>query len=575
MNNRTRKLGIRAKILIPSIAVIILVCLLISQVLMSRSRKSMVSVGGQVAQSVAMAATGKLNMHQVDSLIRQGEGAADVETLTASLESVIDSYDAINLYILGHDNSNGSMYYALSAGSDKSQSYGTSFEHDYEYLKSVYADKIPMADNFMSTKSGVNVITAYAPITNNEEVIAVLACDYDASDIQAEVKSSNVLSAIISLICAIVASVIITFVVSAVVRNLNKVNNKVSELASNEGDLTQSIDVNSGDETELIANNFNVLLEYIRTIMLAIDKNVDSLKDSSVEMVSNLGDASDNVSDINATMVQMNAAMQSTTDSINHVAGQIQEMNCQIENIHVQAIEGSNSTVEISKNAANIREKAVAAKDDAKIKADHMADTMKERIEKSKQVSEIDTLTQQILAITNQTRLLSLNASIEAARAGELGKGFSVVAQEIGKLANESGEAAGRIKEVSKNVVAAVTQLAEEAENMITFLNEVTMSGYDELEQTSVSYSRDTKALSDLMEQFAHVSERLQEYSDNIHKMVDNVNLSAQESSQGIMNVSSMTGQMADRISSIVRDAQNSEAVAAELNAEVNKFKLN
>lgn len=104
-----------------------------------------------------------------------------------------------------------------------------------------------------------------------------------------------------------------------------------------------------------------------------------------------------------------------------------------------------------------------------------------EKIEKSKAVEQIDSLTQEIIGITEQTQLLALNASIEAARAGEAGKGFAVVAQEINKLAEDSEETANQINSVSQLVITAVNELAAEAGKMADFVEQVAMKGYDEL----------------------------------------------------------------------------------------------
>lgn len=573
MKRRTRKLGIGAKIIIPTVIVNIIVCILIGSVITSKAKSGMITVGGQVAKSVAQASTGKFNPNQISVLIGAKSINPDTSAVQDILNTVLENYDVTDVSILGVDGE--SVFYVVSTKNGGQIAYGTDFEHDYNYLKNVYEAQELKADDFITKTSSGSVITAYAPLVSNGNVICIIAGDYDASGIESEVAVCREMSVVISIICALIASIIVIALVSTVVRNLNKVNSKVYELASNEGDLTQTIDINSGDETELIAKNFNVLLEYIRNIMLSINKNADSLKESSGEIVNNLGVASGNVTDITDIMGKMSNAMTDTTDAIYQVAQQIQSMNEKIENVYGQAKDGSNATEEINKHAEEIRKNAVIAKRDAKVKAEQMAELLNDKIEKSRQVEEIDTLTEQILSITSQTRLLSLNASIEAARAGEAGRGFSVVAEEIGKLANESGQAAGKIQEVSTNVIVAVKELAEEAENMIRFVDDVTMSGFDNLEQTSIAYSKDAQELNDLMEQFASISQALREYSDSIRSAVDTVNNTAEETSREIENVAEMTTQVAGKIGEIERDAQNSEVIAVELNGEVNKFKLN
>lgn len=542
-----------------------------STVLNKRAEKGMVRIGGQVAQSVARAATGKFNLNQLSNAVSLGP-SANTDQIVEALTSVLESYEAVtDVYIISGDKDANTLTYVVSSNGIPN---GTAYDKKYDFLADLFENGNTMSDDSMKTSNGRKVITAYAPIKNDNKVICAIVCDYDASEISSEVGGSKTLSFVIVLICAIVSSAILTIIVSSVVKNLNIVNKKVSELASNEGDLTQTIQVTSGDETQLIADNFNILLGYIRTIMLAINNNADQLKSSSGEIVKNLGDANTNVADISSTMEQMSAAMKNTSQSIEDVATQINEMNNQIEQIYDSAVDGSKSTDIINQNAENIRLKAVETKKNAKDKSEKMAENLRLKIEKSKAVSEIETLTKQILSITGQTRLLSLNASIEAARAGESGRGFSVVAEEIGKLANESGEAAGRIQQVSQDVINAVLELAEEAENMITFLEDVTLSGLDELEETSIAYSSDAGKLRDLMETFAKFSKNLREYSDNIRNVVNDVNITADETSLGISNISDMTNEVALRIANIERDAVNNEAIAADLNGEVNKFKL-
>ncbi|MDD3367713.1 MAG: methyl-accepting chemotaxis protein [Lachnospiraceae bacterium] len=205
---------------------------------------------------------------------------------------------------------------------------------------------------------------------------------------------------------------------------------------------------------EQIAGNVNALLEYIRGIMLEIAHNSGVLNDSSKTIVANLSKAEDNISDVSATMEETTASLSQINDSIG-------DINESIDEVAEKADTGKEFSEEIRKHAVDIRDTAVTAQQEAREKANEMTAVMNEKIEKSRAVEEISTLTANILNITKQTNLLALNASIEAARAGEAGKGFAVVVEEIGQLATDSAEAATQIRQVSTDVITAVNELAK------------------------------------------------------------------------------------------------------------------
>ena len=90
-------------------------------------------------------------------------------------------------------------------------------------------------------------------------------------------------------------------------------------MVHNEGDLTQKIEIKSGDEMELIADNVNNLLEYIREIMINIASDSKSIMDSSQKTVKNISEAELNITDVSATMQEMSAGMEETSASIGQI----------------------------------------------------------------------------------------------------------------------------------------------------------------------------------------------------------------------------------------------------------------
>ena len=360
----------------------------------------------------------------------------------------------------------------------------------------------------------------------------------------------------------------------SIMKSLNKVDHKIYDLVHNEGDLTQKLDISSGDELERIAGNVNMLLEYIRGIMLNISANATQLGESTGTIAQSLVSAKDNISDISATMEQMSAAMEETSASLYQVNDSVVNITQSIGGIAGKASAERDSAVMIMEKVQTIYEAAETDRTEAARLAAEMSENVKERIQRSKAVEQIDALTAEIINITDQTSLLALNANIEAARAGEAGKGFAVVANEIGALANNSARAAEGIQRVSQEVIHAVNELASESEQMIRFMNETAMAGYERLLDNSTDYKNDVGRLSETMKDFADESRNLNENIDSIKEAVDAVNVAVEESAKGVVGVTEMASDMTRSMENIKAEAENNQEVAGQLEAEVGKFKL-
>lgn len=141
--------------------------------------------------------------------------------------------------------------------------------------------------------------------------------------------------------------------------------------------------------------------------------------------------------------------------------------------------------------ACTLHEASKKSADEAVSLCGSTMEELGEAIKGSQKVKEIDTFTEEILAISSQTNLLALNASIEAARAGEAGRGFAVVADEIRELADHSKNAVDQIRKVTENVVHSVAFLSESAEKLLVFMNEKVMKDYQGMTELAGMYEKD------------------------------------------------------------------------------------
>ena len=467
------------------------------------------------------------------------------------------------------------MYYGVDTDdSDEQCAIGDEFESSYEELASVFAGEEYVQDYIDETEFG-DLISAYCPIYNSKgEVVAILGSDYNAANISMRIAKNLRYITILAAISIAGAVLILTVIIGKITKGLHNVNQKVYDLVNNEGDLTQKLDIRSGDEMELIADNINALLEYIRGIMQNISANSTQLTESSKAMAENLLNAEMSISDVSATMEEMSAAMEETNASLNQINEEVLQVTEAVDAIADSANQGSADSNEIMQGAVRIYQNAVEQQRSAKEQAQAMAQTVNEKIERSRAVEEISELTTEIINITDQTNLLALNASIEAARAGEAGRGFAVVADEIGKLASNSAEAAGEIRRVSAEVISAVNELAKEAEVMLAFMEETAMTGYEKLLETSEEYRKNVGDMNGMMREFAAESQQLRENIDNIKEAIESVNIAVEESTKGIGNVAETAVNLTSAVSDIGGEADANKGVAEQLNGEVNKFKI-
>lgn len=568
---RTRRLTIRAKILIPSIIIVVLVCGLMGYNSYTRFEKSMVRMGVEEADMAATIVADSLDANLVYKVTVGSEGTQVYQNLQGDLRKKQKACGIAFLYTLYTDGKK--VYYGVDSDEDAAK-VGDEFADSYAELEPVFGGKEYIQDYIDHTEDG-DLITVYKPIEDNAgKVVAILGCDYDASSITAELQKAVVQTLQIGGICLILAILILTIIVSRITKGLMQVNAKIYDLVHNEGDLTQKLDVRSGDVLELIAGNVNELLAYIRKIMIGISSGSMRLMSSSRKMVDHLSSADESITDVSATMQEMSAAMEETTSSLNQITEAIDEIYSSVERIAGSADAGKVSSQEMESRASGANDAAAEGEKKANIETEKMAASLNEKIAKSKSVEQIEILTSNIIEITEQTNLLALNASIEAARAGEAGRGFAVVADEIGKLAGNSADAAAKIRQVSAEVIQAVDELAEGSQQMIEFVCNSTEEGFGGLVATSENYATDANAMRAMMEQFAQTAEELRSTMDGIRESISAVNIAVEESAKGIAGVSESSVQLTGNVNDIQSEASDNNGIAEELATEVGKFKL-
>lgn len=193
-------------------------------------------------------------------------------------------------------------------------------------------------------------------------------------------------------------------------------------------------------------------------------------------------------------------------------------------------------------------------------------------IKESEKVSQVSKLTEDILSISEQTNLLSLNASIEAARAGEAGKGFAVVAGEIGKLANESQQAAGYIQQINEVVVAAVNNLIGNVNELVGYLNDNILPEFESFAKSGAEYKDNAVYIETQMDMFAKKADNLNDEMKEIARSIDSITNAVEESVNGVSGAAESTQVLLADFTAITELMNDNEQISKTLKKETEVF---
>ena len=183
----------------------------------------------------------------------------------------------------------------------------------------------------------------------------------------------------------------------------------------------------------------------------------------------------------------------------------------------------------------------------------------------------INEMATQILDITSQTNLLSLNASIEAARAGEAGRGFAVVAGEIGSLADSSSKTVNQIQSICEEANKSIASVRECFEDIITFMEGDVSGQFKEFAEMAREYGDAVKDIQEAIGSIDESSSMFAESVTSIKEQVDVVNSASSDNAAGVEDIiikNNTTTSTADAIITIANENQNNAEAIKDIIAK-------
>lgn len=344
------------------------------------------------------------------------------------------------------------------------------------------------------------------------------------------------------------------------------------------GDISKPIPqslIKIKDETGSLAKSLDTMQKSINTALTEVNNVSDHVASYANQQGEKISKLMENVESVSATTEELSASSEETAASTQEMTAATTEVQASVENIAERTQDGAKTVVEISQRATDLEQSSREAQQKAVSMYHSSMELLNKAIEDSKQVEKINELSNAILEITGQTNLLALNASIEAARAGEAGRGFSVVATEIGKLAEDSQESANQIKNVTEGVIQTVENLSDCAKDILKFIDEIVMSDYDNMVGIGKQYKSDADKVDLMVSALSKTAGKLNETVTNIAKSLDEVAVATEESASGTTNIANSTSDIASETQTISELAASTIENTTRLTEAVSVFKVN
>lgn len=420
--------------------------------------------------------------------------------------------------------------------------------------------------------NGERYYTCYMPIIVEDEIVGMSFAGEKQENVNAAVSRSVGSLTIVTVILFVLFAVLIMVLARIVRKPLKQVADELDIIA--DGNIGHDFEIKSFiAETVSIGAAARQVQGNLRTIISETKATASDLTDKIKNVDEISRQLSSGADQINTAMEELALAATNMAENVQNVNEEIGSMGGNIGLIsdNVDGLsESSDAISEVSGTAAQYMNEVM----ESSTRSAEAVDSIAEQINlTNNSISKINEAVQFIQDITNQTQLLSLNASIEAARAGEAGKGFAVVADSIRQLSEQSSEGANSIKTLAEEIVSQSSQsvrLADEIRGLIA--NE-----QEKVNETKSSFGELSRQIESSLEQIRDISEKtgvLDGSKLSIISSVDDLSAISQENAASNQEVSANVQTIVENIQSVSDKTNEMSRMASKLESIISQFKL-
>jgi len=420
-------------------------------------------------------------------------------------------------------------------------------------------------------ENGVEKGIAYTPVPQTEWVLAMVFNKEEVFASLNDMKEKSILIAILAVVIGLVVAFIIAIYISRPITQLSKSVEKIADGNFTEED--SNIKGMRNDEIGVLMKNISRMRNNLRD-MIAKIANVSSQVAASSEELSASGDqvgksaeeVTQAIQDVASGAEEQLAQTEETTNIVKELIEQIKETGVLSKDMSQKA----GSVMEYIGEGNKIVNKSIEQANKIKNDSEDVDITINTLGTASDKIGEI---TELISGIASQTNLLALNAAIEAARAGEAGRGFSVVADEIRNLAEESYQATENINKLIKEIQQGVSLVTSKMNNNIRTIDD-SINIFDETKGIFSKIENAAIELRDLIVNVSNNSNEMINSSEEVENVINGLANVGQEAANNAAQVAASSQEQMAVTEEIIAFANKLAGMAEELTNSIKAFKL-
>nr|WP_042354158.1 methyl-accepting chemotaxis protein [Bacillus rubiinfantis] len=441
---------------------------------------------------------------------------------------------------------------------------GKKFTQTFGWIENVYKKSGDVSHDFtwkgkeysgeITTISGLNwKVLSFTP----KEIFVAKIKDF---------QHSGIIAVLLGLVVGGICAIFLAERLKKLIMNFQKVIEKTAQ-----GDLVTEISMHSNDEIGEFSRSYNEMLGHMNGLIKKVEGNAASIEQATngLSIIAKEHDTA--IKEVSRAIEEIALGAGSQSEQINKGTNAVLDLSREIEELSKQSTTIEQEVDEASERIKSGNEQVEnleASYQKLEGAFEQVTNMVAQLNEKSQSISNV---TDAIARIAEQTNLLSLNASIEAARAGEHGRGFSVVANEVRVLAEES-------KKATENIKSIINSVLEGTNSLVTVMGETNQISAEQkgaVNTVSQSIDKLTDSLNKIMlsvKDEASSIDSIQEQKDVVVRMIEEISSVSQQTSAATEEIAAAMEEQAATTNVVAQHASQLAELVEDLNTAVGKF---